>query len=680
VGLVAVGAFLAASAFRRDAGADGGGGAAAGPDGTLIVELDDPATQVLVRRGGAVVQGPTTRRAFPLSPGGGVVEVLDWDGVGPLASEPFTLEPGGRAVVKVNMVQARLARPRLVLDPGGHTSVIRKVRFTPDGKYLITGSDDGTIRLWDVGDAKAKAGRMLPLLPGRFTGQFELSPDGRKLAAVCRYSVPDKTTFVVYVVGLPDGKVERVLRGGAAFLRALAFSPDGKRLAAGGDDKIVRVWSLEGGEPEQTLPAGDAVLGLAFSPDGGRLAQLLANRYVSPITDLRSGQVTQLVGVKVPPYWGMDPVAWSPDGRLVAACSPDGVRLWGPRGRLRLHLLRKVATGSVAFSADSRRLLVTLRMPDHRAAVFDVRTGKQLLLFAPRGPFPAAKVAQDGVLARDGNLAATVGGAAGVHAVYLWRATNGALVRRWAAPGSLAGADLRVGWAADGKTVAWRAFDDPASWNGPPVSFDLRELRFGPAPAVGEVRGAVGRQGSLLLKKVDNQTVQVLRDGNPVTDLKLPGVLRATLLGNDRAALSSADHRVYVFDTNTGKLVRNDLGHSGMPMVLAPSPDGRYLLTAADDQRLRVWDPGQRQALLLTLYVAGRDWVVWTPQGYYAASPGGERWLSWTVSRGLDRDRLSYPAGHYRRQFNRPDVVRRVLDRGSVWAAAVQAGVVPGKE
>ena len=103
-----------------------------------------------------------------------------------------------------------------------------------------------------------------------------------------------------------------------------------------------------------------------------------------------------------------------------------------------------------------------------------------------------------------------------------------------------------------------------------------------------------------------------------------------------------------------------------------PSPDGRYLLSGSGDQTLRIWQPAHTKPLL-SLFVAGNDWIAWTPEGYFAASPGGEGLMGWQVNAGPESLAAFHPAAHFAESLYRPDVLRRLLTAGSLDEALHQA-------
>jgi len=238
----------------------------------------------------------------------------------------------------------------------GHTRSVNDVALSPDERTLVTASSDQTVRLWAFPE-----GRLLQMFQDRkrVVAAVRFSPDGKWVAAgsyggrVAVWTVSGQVTFGV--------------KTGARNVTSVAFSPDGGTLASSGLADDVVLWSLPVGESGGTLSghrtaawgltfiAGGRVLaslgyertlrlwntetwqvlrvleldepgarGLAFSPDEGTVALAMEGRVQVRAVEDWTLRVTLPVGVK-----GVACVAYSPDGRWLAAGAADGrIRLW----------------------------------------------------------------------------------------------------------------------------------------------------------------------------------------------------------------------------------------------------------------------------------------------------------------------------------------------------------------
>src|SRR5205807_7577924 len=137
--------------------------------------------------------------------------------------------------------------------------------------------------------------------------------------------------------------------------------------------------------------------------------------------------------------------------------------------------------------------------------------------------------------------------------------------------------------------------------------------------------------------------LDVFRDGKPTkVQVNAPGrphILAYTLLDDKQVVFATTDKRMHLADLKTGKIVRDYLQRGWMVRALAPSPVGprgqHYFASVAEDHVVRIYDPAQPNPLLF-LTASGRNWIVWTRGGYYAASPFGERLIGWQVNNGPD--------------------------------------------
>ena len=248
--------------------------------------------------------------------------------------------------------------PRLALEAGGHTAVVKRVLFRPSGDEVLTVSEDKTIRIWDVATGTTLRVLRPPIGDGSEGMLYAaaLSPDGTRLAVAGFTNAPDGDN-VIYEISLSSSRITQTFKGHSNVIIDLDYSPDGRKLISGSSDKTARIWDTDSGECTQTLSGHTAdIYGVVFSPDGRQCASA-AYDDTAAIWNVDDGKRTAILKGHADNVYCID---WSPDGRRIATGSYDHtIRLWDQNGQFlrTFDQLGEYNISSVTFTPDSGRLL-----------------------------------------------------------------------------------------------------------------------------------------------------------------------------------------------------------------------------------------------------------------------------------------------------------------------------------
>jgi WD40 repeat protein len=450
---------------------------------------------------------------------------------------------------RADVWDARTWETKPVAQLRGHGDDVTSATFSPDGKFVVTASEDTTARLWEVSGWRCQTvlrGHAGPVRCASF------SPDGRLILTA-------GDDGVALIWDAKTGQMLKPLAGHTAALTGATFSADGALVVTASEDTTARVWAVSEGQRIGTLRKGRPAFG-----SGGRCivahgdsVSLYDSATWKPIRSLRAPAKS---------------AAFSPDGRWVITTPGvyDSAQVWetdtwkhvadltdvneqgrtGKRGPRAPWVLRCVT--SEAFDPEGN--YVVMPCADDSARVWEMPTGRVAAELRGR-----ASDVLGAMFSPDGRFIITTG----LSGPHVWETGT------WKQVARLPEGNYPTGWygasfSPDGKWVVTASESSSAT---------VSEVSTGRVQA--ELKGHTGLISGAAYSPTD-----------------------------DWVATSSWDTTARMWDARTGSCRAVMRGHEEYVESVAFSPDGRFVVTSGDDHTVRVWEAatGQSVAVLRRCY------------------------------------------------------------------------------
>ena len=510
----------------------------------------------------------------------------------------------------------------------GHAFLLDAVTFSADGKYAVTGAEDGRVALWEVATGAELRECLFSDVLSVGIKSVAISPGNEAILAGTQVG------GIVMEFEMGTGKGRGMLKspspGAANSINSIALSSGGRLIFTAEESGATRVWNSVSAESVELPEHARAVTAVALSPDN-QLIGAASKDHTATLVAMKTGEVSQTLSGHSDEVLA---IAFSRDGELVVTGSADQTaRVWdAASGRLLRTFTASSRVNRVVFSKDGTRVYA---QTNDSIVAWETSTGKQAFTSPqPEDHEPALAISPDG------KLLLSSGGAALGRAAVIWDAATGERVRELSGGAALV---FSAKFSADGRYLG------TGSQDGTAALWDLRTGHQAFVVQAGQkpIRSVdISRDGSYLLtggadgavSSWSTETGELLRtfrqpDGQWVNSVAIAANTKEILAGGKDGVtrIWSEDPRYLPLELKAAK---------GEVKAVAFSPKNDFVLSGGDDGVLHQWLVGRAEPILLKGHNHPINAITISSDARYAISTDSDECLLWNLESGSLMSRI----------------------------------------